>query len=839
MRVSQGLVCLSIVAAVLPAPGAAQADRIVLARGGQPTATIVVPSGATEREQQAANDLQHYVQRICGVVLPVHDDGHRVSGTGLYIGQCEPTLPTDIPDARLNPETYAIRVRDGSVFFTGRYPTPTYFAVAAFMEQSLGVRWFAPGELWEYVPAGRPGDLSVEVRDVVSVPDTSPRVWSGHAWNEDWQRWCLRNRAVQSEVVPRRQFQNFLHRVFPVEKYGESHPEYYPLIEGKRWIPPPGNISWRPCESNPEVIRLTVEYAREWFDAHPDVDSFSLGMDDISHLCSCDRCRAWDPRPDSYEKREFSDRHYKFVNAVAREVAKTHPDRYMGTLIYSIARKLPETVEKLEPNVFGYITETSALWWQPEVKRADQALTREWAKRCQHLSRYDYYGFACISPRFYPHLMAEQVKYDKSLGLEGMYTEVYTFLPQTAPMIWAFARLQWDASLDVDALLGEFYRRMYGRAARTMESYYDLMERAYMSPRPDHGGWEHRRLKAMAAAISPEALQEGMGLLQRARREADSDAARRRIEIVRDSLRYGGYAIQTYALSNQLERSKIHDQGSAKDALRKLLELARVARERDRYWSAALRRDDLLGETLRGLTDVGYMSTGQAPQLEAGGAAAALRLVAWYAAKRPESQDEVLARLQSEGRGASFLEGVTGWLWVQREQPPDLAVNGDFEQTSSSAGAAEMDWVTADTPAGWSRWTSQDGTRFETLAGRGRNGSTAVAISGGASAVYIQNLPVRPGERYLVACWTCDEPSGADARASLAVRFRTSAGAWHPRRDLERQVERPAGDRGWQPLILQLTVPDGAATMTVMPGVQGQASGVRALFDDVSVYRLP
>ncbi|NPV48553.1 MAG: hypothetical protein HPY69_16560, partial [Armatimonadetes bacterium] len=269
MRVSQGLVCLSIVAAVLPAPGAAQADRIVLARGGQPTATIVVPSGATEREQQAANDLQHYVQRICGVVLPVHDDGHRVSGTGLYIGQCEPTLPTDIPDARLNPETYAIRVRDGSVFFTGRYPTPTYFAVAAFMEQSLGVRWFAPGELWEYVPAGRPGDLSVEVRDVVSVPDTSPRVWSGHAWNEDWQRWCLRNRAVQSEVVPRRQFQNLLHRVFPVEKYGESHPEYYPLIEGKRWIPPPGNISWRPCESNPEVIRLTVEYAREWFDAHP------------------------------------------------------------------------------------------------------------------------------------------------------------------------------------------------------------------------------------------------------------------------------------------------------------------------------------------------------------------------------------------------------------------------------------------------------------------------------------------------------------------------------------------------------------------------------------------
>lgn len=839
MRLGPRLLCLSLVAAAWPVSGPVQADRITLARNGQPLASIVVPAAANDREKQAASDLQHYVQRICGVTLPVHTDGHKVSGTGLYIGRCDPTLPTDLPDARLNPETYAIHVREGNVFLAGRYPTPTYFAVAAFMEQCLGVRWFAPGALWEYVPTGRPGNLSVEVRDVVSVPDTSPRVWSGHGWTEEWRRWCLRNRAVQSEVVPRRQFQNFLHRVFPVEKYGQSHPEYYPLIDGKRWLPPPGDIRWRPCESNPEVIRLTVEYARQWFDAHPELDSFSLGMDDISHLCGCDNCRAWDPRPDSYEKREFSDRHYKFVNAVAREIAKTHPDRYIGTLIYSVARKPPETVDRLEPNVFGYITETSALWWQPEVKRADQALTREWARRCRHLSRYDYYGFACITPRFYPHLMAEQLKYDKSLGLEGMYTEVYTFLPQTAPMMWAFAQLQWDASQNVDALLGQFYRRMYGRAARTMQSYYDLMERSYMTPRPDHGAWEHRRLKAMAAAISPEALQEGLRLLQRARGEADSDAARQRIEIVRDSLRYGGYAIQTYALANELERMPIHDQESAAKVVDKMLALARVARDRDRYWAAALRREDLLGDTVRGLTDVGYMSTGQTPQLEAGGAAAAWRLVAWYAAHSPEQLDAALSRLQSEGRGAGFLEGVAGWLWVQRQKPPNLVVNGDFEQTGGNAVQAEMDWETTDAPPGWSRWSSQGGTRFETLPGQGRDGSTAVGISGQSSAVYLQNLAVRPGERYLVHCWTRGDPAGADSGATLSVRFRDATGHWHPRRDLEPQVDCLAGSRGWQPLVLAVTVPEGAGMLVVMPGVREQAPGVRALFDDVAAYRLP
>jgi len=218
-------------------------------------------------------------------------------------------------------------VRGQTVLFEGRWPTPTCFAVYSFIEDDLGVRWFAPGDLWEYVPRGKRGELVVSVEERVKVPDTSPRIWSGHAWFPDWQAWDMRNKTVLSEVVPRREFQNNLYRVFPPSKYAKTHPEYYPLINGKRWIPSKGENHWRPCESNPDVLRLTVEYARKWFDTHPNIDSFSLGMDDISHLCGCANCRAMDPHPDSYEKHEFSDRHYKFVNAVAREIAKTHPDR--------------------------------------------------------------------------------------------------------------------------------------------------------------------------------------------------------------------------------------------------------------------------------------------------------------------------------------------------------------------------------------------------------------------------------------------------------------------------------------------------------------------------------
>jgi hypothetical protein len=822
--------------AMLALPAATSAEPITLARDGKPVATIVVPANADPILEGGALDLQHYVQAICGVELPITRDGAKVEGVGLYIGQCEPTTEADLPDKSLNPETYAIRVRDGSVFLTGRWPTPVRFAVDAFTEDCLGVRWFAPGELWEYVPQGKPGELTVEVNEAVKVPDTSPRIWSGHAWTDDWKAWNLRNKTVLSEVVPRRQFQNFLQRVFPPDKYAQEHPEYYPLIDGKRWIPGKDDRNWRPCESNPDVIRLTVEYARQWFDEHPDVDSFSLGMDDISHLCSCPNCRAWDPEPDSYEKREFSDRHYKFVNTIAREVAKTHPDRYIGTLIYSIARTPPKTVPKLEDNVFGFITETSALWWQEGRQEADQELTREWARRCKHLSRYDYYGMGTMTPRFYPHAIDEQIKFDKSLGLEGMYIEVYTFLPDTAPMIWATAKLQWDHTLSVDALLDEFYGRMFAEAAPTMKRYFDLLERSWNTPRPGRRGWVHRNIVAQALAMSSEDVDEGFRLLDQALAETKDAKARQRIDIVRGGLQFGSYVIYAYDLSQRLTTASVTDRASAEGVLAMAERLVKLSAERERFWAEAPKRDDLLGANLRGLLGMGYLMTGQAPNVEKGGLTAAMRVLAWYAENAPGELDAVAGRLRDAG--GPIAEIVDAWRWVKAQNPPNLIANPDFEDLTANEGAPEMDWSTKSAPKGWSTWARTPAVRFAVLAGEGRSGHAA-AMSGADGGVFLQTVKAEPGERYLCVGWVKTVPPNAVTDAKLSIRFRTPDGAWHPKRDAEPSVDAVTGQADWQPLVLLVTVPDGAGSVAVMLGAGDQAEGERTLFDDVALYKLP
>jgi hypothetical protein len=812
---------------------------VTLATKGNPAATIVIPEDAHGRLTSAANDLQHYVKAICGVELPIEDDGKQVTGAGLYIGECEVTTEADMPPQGLNPETYAIRVRDGDILFTGRWPSPTSFAVSSFIEDTLGVRWFAPGDLWEYVPQGKAGELTVEVEDVVKVPGTSPRVWSGHAWSPKWNAWNLRNKTILSEVVPRRQFQNNLYRVFPPSKYGKTHPEYYPLINGKRWIPSADNDRyWRPCESNPDVLRLTVEYARKWFDDHPNIDSFSLGMDDISHICGCENCRAMDPHPDSYEKRQFSDRHYKFVNALAREIKTTHPDRYIGALIYWIARELPETVPKLEDNVFGFITETSALWWQEGRKDADHELSAEWTKRCKHLSRYDYFGMGTFVPRVYPHAIAEQIKFDKSLGFEGMYTEVYTFLPHTAPMIWAFAKLQWDHTLGIDELLGEFYAKMYGPAAPIMKQYFDLLEESWNTPRPGREGWVHRNIVRQALSISPEAVDEGMALCQKAINTTGDPDIQARIDIHRAALQYAGYAVKAYGLSQEIMNTGATDEQSAEKVLTLVDALGTMAAEREVFWAEASERQDLLGENLRGFIGKGYLQTGKVGQLERGGFNGAMKALAWYAESGPEKLASVVERLQSSGTG-SVSEMVKAWLWVQGEKPDNLMGNGDFEDAGANTDKPEKDWETEGAPKGWSKWSATPKAKFVVLGGKGRNGSATASIADAQSSCYLQTHQCKPGEKYLCVCWAKADPADLNCGAKLGIRFRDEKGGWHKRRDLEPTVQITEGQEGWQPLVVMVEIPEGAGSFLVMPGAGGQEEGARVLFDDVALYRLP
>ncbi len=807
------------------------AGQVVLVRNGEAAATVVVEEGADELVLQAAEDVRHYVEALCGVALPMVFDGKRVPGTAVYIGRCEAMAAKLLAPADANPETYAIRVRDGSLFLTGNYPPAVVFAAESFIEDDLGVRWFAPGDLWEYVPDGTPGKLALDIEDRVVVPDWSPRVWSGHAWTSSWRDWNRRNKALCIPPVPFRNMQNYLHKIFDPVKYAESHPEYYPLIRGERWIPEEGYRNWRPCTSNPEVVRITVEAARTYLDAHPEHNSFSLAMDDIYRLCSCDHCRAMDAHPEDYEKKRFSDRHYKFVNAVARELATTHPDKFVGTLCYHIARELPETVPQLESNVFISMTQRVGEWWRPGRRESDMSLTRAWRERCGHMSRYGYMGLGFVTPRVFPHAMADGMKLDHSLGFEGVYNECYVILPNAAPMMWMMAKLQWDTERDADALLDEFYARMFGPAAETMKAYYTVLESSYMTARPErleHANWGHRSLKTHALALSLDDLMRAEELLRQAIGQASDASVRARIDVAAAALEFTAYIIRANAWGLELSETVIDTEEQARAVLEKALQVARLATEREHIWAKAFERVDLFGESIRGLRNKGYFVIDQIDGVERPAATAMQTALDVLHETSPADAIATVERLAAEGRG-SLAEKAKMWLLLSQTGRPNLLTNPGFEERKGAA------------PEGWSSWHNgeRENARIFPAPGKGRNGSVAAGISGANSACYLQTIPVEAGQRYAGSVYAKAQPKESACDAGLAVRWRTAADEWLERREFEPSAIATVSGRRWRRLSLLATVPEGAATLVFMPKTTKQDEGTGVLFDDATLSLLP
>lgn len=287
----------------------------------------------------------------------------------------------------------------------------------------------------------------------------------------------------------------------------------------------------------------------------------------------------------------------------------------------------------------------------------------------------------------------------------------------------------------------------------------------------------------------------------------------------------------------------VTDEKSALEALTLADRLRSLAAERETFWEMAAKREDLLGESLRGLGGIQYLVTGQVSNVERGGVVGAMKAMAWYSQHAPDKLARVKEQLSSLSSGP-ISDAVKAWLWVQENKPENLLTNPGFEEADRNTAKAEMDWKTEGAPKGWSIWSTASPSptataRFELLGGKGRAGSVAASIVNGISACYLQPCKVQTGEKYLCVCWVKADPPDKRCAAWLAIRFREPSGAWHSRTDLEPIVNAAEGQGDWQPVSVLVTVPEGAGILMVMPGVGRQEEGARALFDDVALYRIP
>jgi len=474
------------------------AGPLTLAADGKSDYAIIIPSRPAPAEARAARELQTSLYTVTGVSLPIRSDHPPNPSKAILLGNPQNNVAIRslrIPfDAKaLGDEGYVMRTVFDTLVLGGMTPRATMYAAYGFLEDVVGCRWY--GAEATVMPKRR--TLTVTPMSSIVTPAFEYREpFYTEAWDKDW---AARNRCngtfmqLDEETGGKIGYHPFVHTfwaILPPDQYFAQHPEYYSELDGVRKVEG-GQL----CLTNPEVLRLTVECVRRWIREHPEARIFSVSQNDWYGCCQCAECKKV-----IEEEGAQSGLVLRFVNAVAEQVCKDHPEKLIDTLAYQWTEQPPAKVRphtnvrvRMAPigNCFGHPIDGC----ERNKKPFENLLA--WAKITDNLYIWHYNtNFAHYLAPFpdFDELQGSTRAY-KKLGVKGIFYE--GAYPRGGGSefaelrSWVLAKLLWDPSRDVWKLVDEFVNGYYGKAARPIRDYLRLLHDVVKKENIHFGIYDH------------------------------------------------------------------------------------------------------------------------------------------------------------------------------------------------------------------------------------------------------------------------------------------------------------------------------------------------------------
>jgi len=568
---------LASVAVVAIGGSAISSDSVTLIRGGQPVSTIVTADHPTAAARQGATDLQMWLRRSSGAIVPIRAESalkpYR-DGALILVGETRRSRSLGLVPDTLGLEEIVVRTFPHTLVLIGDDARPDGYALAGsqwavdvFAEKVLGIRLLWPGPLGEIVPP----HTTIEVDDLdlreqprlvdrrmehlgyngVILPKLDALGWDRDAYRQFQKRarvWYRFHRFGGSYTG------NFGHAFGRYwDRYHAQHPDWFALQpDGTRDNGQPEHAlyeSHRLCISNPELIAQVARDSIEALKKNPQLDAVSVSPNDGGQqtFCLCDRCEAWDaPDAEMITMRSkqgpishvgLSDRFVRFYSAVAEIVAKELPDRYIGAYAYSLYKRAPLHA-RLHPNVvIGFVPGSKV--YQNDAEREE--LLADWLRWSQCAEklflRPNFLMALHALPTVYVHRMGEDMRfYADHKMLFAHFDCNFHHWATNGLNYYVLAKLLWDPYRDVDQLIAEYCQAGFGPAAEPVRRYFDELERittaiAAERARPSPA--------AIARHYSDQTLADLRAILDEASRRAGEDTlVQQRVMFLRKGLEY-------------------------------------------------------------------------------------------------------------------------------------------------------------------------------------------------------------------------------------------------------------------------------------------------------------
>lgn len=553
---------------------------VVIAHGGKPRAVIVLAANPTRSAQIAAAELNHYVEKMTGLRLPVTtDEAWPTSGYKILVGCSALTRALGLSQADFQEQEYLVRTYGNMLVLMGSdepeygiidyqgeglWPGATVFydwcqrpqrskkigtvyAVDDFLERFCGVRWYMPGELGEVCPK--------KETLVVGGLDLRRRPWSTYRFlacytNPEYLAkggWTRRDVTLWEMRM----------KMWGIEAYSCNHsliPQWVArTAEDKDILAQGYERPTQLCLSSEKTLRVVCRDTDEYFAgrtnhqrAHGDYSP--VMPHDDGNYCKCPRCQGMLKRPGQEYPGWWTDRAsnnvWRFVSEVAGHVKRQHPGKWVCCCSYAGYTLPPEGIEFPDNLAVTCCRVLIDGVDDPEYERFfKERQIGTWSKLARRWYVWEYFDDVHLHwstgfPRLFTRAIADDVRFLHSLGCRGVFNEFETYLRDSAKAhlnVYVQFKLLDDIDYDLPKGFAEYCKLFYGPAAEPMKKILSRMEEQTLKRRTMQLKPEDRTFD-WSLMCSPAVLEELRGLLSQATQRAQAEPYRRRVELFKDEV---------------------------------------------------------------------------------------------------------------------------------------------------------------------------------------------------------------------------------------------------------------------------------------------------------------
>ncbi len=445
------------------------------------THTIVLDPAASPSEVTAALELQAAFLSSTGWAPPVVNDGSGVDGPRIVLG-CGPAaraLGVDPDPEALGEQGFVMRTVPPHVVIAGTPAVGTLYGAYRFLEDSLGVRWYAPGVT--EIPALT--SVTVEPADRLVKPAF---LWRHTSYNWPGKDDAFLARAGDNngnkgpddpygvEHAHDGRCHSYFRYVSPAEFF-DTHPEYFSEIGGVRV-----REETQLCLTNPDVLEIVTERMLARMRAMPHVRQHNFSQMDYYSYCQCGPCTEMNRRYGTLGGTQFW-----FVNDLAARTSVEFPDKLIGTLAYMYTEEPPVGMT-MHPNTAVWLChmfpscQSHGIATCPlNAEHKRRALA--WSEQTDHLYMWHYVTNFTHYYNPYPNLraMASDMRFYRDIGVEGVYLQGmgHTGGGGELSLLRPYygMKLLWDPDQDPEAIREDFLRGYYGDAWEPIRDYIEML----------------------------------------------------------------------------------------------------------------------------------------------------------------------------------------------------------------------------------------------------------------------------------------------------------------------------------------------------------------------------